>query len=136
MHSFLTIINRAAQSPNSLEMICDWALGLDSSDRRTALQFLAGACQQAHPLPEEGKTAVGMSGLKPSFTPCVMLSAVPYPEQAVYRIAELPDDESNKSFRLLFCLFVVADTRRRETQCRGICTHEWHKLESISLQKS
>lgn len=131
MHPFVISINRAAQSPDSLESICDWFMGLEPNDRRTALQFLSGSCQQAHPLPDEGKAAIIMSGLKSSFTPCVMLSKVPFPERAVHRIAELPDDEHTKAFRLLYCLFAIADTRRRETQCRGTCTHPWHNLEAI-----
>jgi Family of unknown function (DUF5958) len=131
MHPLLIPINRAAQTPDSLESICEWFVGLDPVDRRTALNYLSGSCQQANPFPEDGKAAIVMSGLKSSFTPCVMVSKAPFPGRAVHRIADLPEDEHNKAFRLLYCLFAIADTRRRETQCRGTCTHPWHNLEAI-----
>ncbi|MHB9857430.1 DUF5958 family protein [Streptomyces sp. YIM S03343] len=33
-----------------------------------------------------------------------------------------------KSFRVLLSIFAVADTRRREMECRGTCSHAWHNL--------
>ena len=131
MHPFFLAINRAAQTPNALESICRWFENLASADRCMALDFLSGACQQAHPLANEGTEAIVMSGMKPTFTPCVMLSKVQFPERAVHCIAALPADEQIKSFRLLFCLFAIADQRRREQMCRGSCSHDWHNLSPI-----
>ncbi|MEU0214261.1 DUF5958 family protein [Streptomyces sp. NPDC006265] len=41
------------------------------------------------------------------------------------KIADLPPSECVKSIRILLSTFAVADTRRRETECRGTCGHAW-----------
>ncbi|GGP39888.1 hypothetical protein GCM10010214_11540 [Streptomyces abikoensis] len=44
------------------------------------------------------------------------------------QIASLPSYEYMKAFRVLISTFSIADTRRRETECRGQCGHSWHNL--------
>lgn len=45
-----------------------------------------------------------------------------------YGFAALPADEHVTAFRVLVSVFSVADTRRRETCCKGTCGHAWHNL--------
>ncbi|MFF4433976.1 DUF5958 family protein [Streptomyces sp. NPDC001513] len=44
----------------------------------------------------------------------------------------LPADEHVKAFRVLLSVFAVADTRRRETYCKGACGHAWHNLPAAA----
>jgi hypothetical protein len=68
--------------------------------------------------------------LKPTFTPCVLIRTAAQPEHALDRIAALPADERQKAFRLMFALYCIADTRRRQTQCKNGCSHEWHNFDT------
>jgi hypothetical protein len=122
-------LNRIAQGTVPLEEGLAWFEGLDASDRFAVLRELASYCHQAHPHLEEGALAIERSGLKPTFTPCVLLQKAIVPERAVWRIAALPTDEQLKAFRLLMTLLTIADARRRATQCKDGCSHEWHALE-------
>ncbi|MFJ9417282.1 DUF5958 family protein [Streptomyces sp. NPDC101227] len=52
--------------------------------------------------------------------------------------AGLPATEHVKAFRVLVSVFAVAvaDTRRRETYCRGTCGHAWHTCRRQSSGRS
>ncbi|WP_435878339.1 DUF5958 family protein [Streptomyces bobili] len=45
-----------------------------------------------------------------------------------YVFAALPADEHGKAFHVLVSVFSAADTRRRQTYCKGACGHAWHNL--------
>lgn len=124
-------LNQIAQG--SVSEIDAWSwFDIQSAEvRAETLQVLAAVCQQSHPLPDEVTQAIVRAGLKETFTPCVVLRKAGKTEHALMKIASLPIGESGKSFRLLLSLFVLADTRRRETLCQGGCTHEWHNLRSV-----
>jgi hypothetical protein len=64
---------------------------------------------------------MGLAGLKPTLTPCVVVSRAPVPAKAFHKILSLPE--------LLLGLLTVADARRRATQCAQGCSHEWHHLQ-------
>ncbi|MEU6896019.1 DUF5958 family protein [Streptomyces sp. NPDC046557] len=42
--------------------------------------------------------------------------------------------QAAKAFRVLVSVFAVADTRRRETSCKGTCGHPWHNLSATAKQ--
>lgn len=131
MHAHQLQLNRIAQGVLSEAAGNSWFEELSSVEQTEVLQDLAYVCHQAHPKPSEVPEAITRSGLKPTFTPCVMLKSVAIPEHAISRIISLPAEEHAKAFRLLLALFAIADTRRRETQCKGGCTHEWHNLATL-----
>src|SRR3954467_1455197 len=117
-------LNRIAQGFVLEAEGCSWFESLQPEARVQALQVLANICQQSHPLPEEASQAVERSGLKATFTPCVLLKLAVRPEHTFHRIIALPQSEQVRSFRLLMSLFAIADSRRRESHCKQGCTHE------------
>ncbi len=126
-------INRMAQGLISWTRGVSWFEALDSEGRSAALHAAYVCCEQAQPLPEEVNPAIEMAALKPTHTPCVMLSSANPPEHALWDISRLIPSEQMKAFKLLVALFSLADKRRRETICADGCSHEWHQ---ISFQKT
>ena len=124
-------LNRIAQGLLAEDVGLRWFEGLSAEERIAVLRDLVHITAQSHPNGEEVPLAIAKSGLKPTFTPCVMLRTAEQPGRALSRIASLSAPEHTKSFRLLLALFSIADTRRRETQCKDGCTHEWHNLAAL-----
>lgn len=128
----LTIIesklNRMAQGVMSESECALWFQSIMSSQRVEVLRVLASLCTQTHPKQEEVPAAIARSGLRVNLAPCVLLESSSRPEQAFAKIISLPPSEEVNAFRLLAALFAIADTRRRQTQFRDGCAHEWHHL--------
>ncbi len=93
----------------------------------TILGQLSMFIQQAHPKPDEVEKAIQISKLKPTFTPCVLITSKSL-KDALHKIVYLPKEEQLKSFKLLISLLSIADERRRNTNCVSGCHHEWHNL--------
>src|SRR5436190_4684 len=106
-------LNRIAQGLVSEAEGHSWFESLQPEARLKTLRVLANICQQSHPLSQEVPQAIERSGLKATFTPCVLLKLAARPQDAFNRIVALPGAEQVKSFRLLVSLFAIADTRRR-----------------------
>ncbi|GHC53896.1 DUF5958 family protein [Streptomyces cinnamoneus] len=121
------IINELAQGLRAVEDGVSWFSGLSEGEREAVLREVVRCISQVHPTAEEARASVARSGLKPTANPAVMIHRAPLMER-VGRIAGLPADEHVNAFRLLVALFSLADTRRRETECRGRCGHFWHNL--------
>ena len=124
-------LNRIAQGLVDEDTGLRWFATASTEERIRVLQYLAHMAHQAQPRSEDVSVAIARSGLRPTFTACVMLQSSDRPTQVLSRIAVLPEAEQVKSFRLLMALFSVADTRRRETHCKNGCTHEWHNLGAL-----
>ena len=118
-------LNQTAQNVITLDDATREFRDLDSAARSDVMHRLYLMTRQSHPLPGEVSLAITESGLKPTFTPCVMLLGGNV-ELQLSRIAKLPDNELDKAFLLLLTLFRIADTRRREL-CGGNCQHWWHQ---------
>jgi len=132
----LIFLNQAAQGLHSLEKIDGWFLKQSSEYQRRVLVELGNMIQHARPLPEDGPQAVVESGLKHSYTPCVLLSKGANKMQ-INRIVSLSNEELNKSLHLLLKLFSIADKRRRGAETEGIERHWWHQdLSNPSIIKS
>jgi len=76
--------------------------------------------------------AIERSGLKKTYTPCVLLKKcdgvkIPRVDIQLTKIICLPHEEYNKAFRLMLSLFTVCDELRRKDRCRGKCSHWWHQ---------
>ena len=128
MNSFELEINKAAQGFISREKLREWFRSLTPVEKKQALQSLSMCTMQSHPLKSEVDQAITDSGLKATYTPCVLLKTADVPEKIIYKIISLPKNEQEKAFILLLSLFSIADRRRRETQCSGGCSHEWHNI--------
>lgn len=123
-------INRLAQGLMAWNAGIAWFEELDDGEKYDVLHTLCLCCDQSHPLLDEVAPAIEYAGLKPTFTPCVMLARANPPEKALWPILGLPSDERLKSFKLILALFAIADRRRRETVCCGQCSHEWHWIDA------
>ncbi|MFI9283729.1 DUF5958 family protein, partial [Streptomyces sp. NPDC053076] len=78
-----------------------------------------GVVEQHGELRADGRAGVARSGVKPTANPSVMICMDP----PRYGFAGLPAAEHVKAFRVLVSVFTIADTRRRETYCKGACGH-------------
>ena len=120
-------LNRIAQGLIPASEGIAWFEGLGSDEQQAVLRLLVLITVQAHPLKSEVEPAISQAKLKPTFTPCVMVSKAESPETG-FTFGNLPPHEWTKTFRLLIALFSIADRRRRETTCRNGCSHAWHHL--------
>ena len=118
-------LNQVAQNVVTLGDATREFRDLDSDARSDVMHRLYLMTHQSHPLPDEVPVAITQSGLKPTFTPCVMLSDGNI-ESQLSRIAKLPDNELDKAFLLVLALFRIADNRRRQF-CGNNCHHWWHQ---------
>ncbi|MFI0777304.1 DUF5958 family protein [Streptomyces sp. NPDC021212] len=121
------IINEVAQGLRSLEEAVTWFSALEQAEQKAALHEVVRYSMQAHATVDDGREGLLRSGIKPTMTPAVLIVREPILEQ-MGKIINLPPAEYVKSFRVLLSTFAVADTRRRETKCRGTCSHGWHNL--------
>jgi hypothetical protein len=124
------MLNRVAQGRLQFAEAVHWFESLQAEEQSEWLRTIAMMCHQAHPLREEVAPAIALAELKPTFTPCVLLQKAGQPERVLDRIAALQADERKKAFRLMFALYCIADTRRRATQCKNGCSHEWHNFDN------
>ncbi|WP_369123200.1 DUF5958 family protein [Streptomyces triticisoli] len=121
------IINEVAQGLRDMETAVSWFSSLEQVEREAVLLELVRYSMQAHATADDGREGVSRSGVKPTATPAVLIVREPVLESRG-TIAGLPPAEHVKAFRVLLATFAVADTRRRERECRGSCTHAWHNL--------
>jgi hypothetical protein len=124
------MLNRVAQGRLPFKDAVRWFESSPETEQPGWLRTIALMCHQTHPHHEEIGRAITLAELTQTFTPCVMIQAAAQPEQALDAIAALPAAERQKAFRLMFALYCVADTRRRQTQCKNGCSHEWHNFDT------
>lgn len=121
------IINEVAQGLLGWDEGVSWFSSLEQAEQKAVLRELVRYAMQAHATAEDGRQGVLRSGVKSTVTPAVLIVREPLLEQ-MGKIINLPVAEYVKAFRVLLATFVVADTRRREVECRGTCSHAWHNL--------
>ncbi|MCX4546292.1 DUF5958 family protein [Streptomyces sp. NBC_01565] len=124
------VVNETAQEIRTLDDGVAWFTGFSPAHRQSVLREVAGYAMQAHITPADGRAGVARSGVKPTANPSVMICMDP----PRYGFASLPADEHVTAFRVLVSVFAVADTRRRETFCKGVCGHSWHNLPARTEQ--
>ncbi|MCX5336857.1 DUF5958 family protein [Streptomyces sp. NBC_00140] len=124
------VVNGIAQGLRTLDAGVGWFAGLGPARRQEVLQEVAGYAMQAHITAADGRAGVVRSGVKPTANPAVMICMDP----PRYGFACLPDAEHVTAFRVLVSVFAIADTRRRETDCKGACGHGWHNLPAATEQ--
>ncbi|MFD7034086.1 DUF5958 family protein [Streptomyces sp. NPDC059917] len=122
------VVNEVAQERRTLDEGTSWFSALPAVGRQAVLHEVAGYAMQAHITAADGREGVARSGVKPTANPSVMISMDP----PRYGFAALPADEHVQAFRVLVSVFSVADTRRRQTYCKGTCGHAWHNLPRLA----
>ncbi|MFJ3027166.1 DUF5958 family protein [Streptomyces tendae] len=121
------VINEVAQGLRALDDAVAWFTSLEQAQQKAVLHEVVRYAMQAHATVNDASEGLLRSGVKPTMTPAVLIVREPILEQ-MGKIINLPPGEYLKAFRVLVSTFAVADTRRRETECRGTCSHAWHNL--------
>jgi hypothetical protein len=119
------LLNQVARSMQPFEAIQRELSGLSDDERLAWIDDLIVAVDQSHPTPQDVEASIVTSGMKPTFTPCVLLVTKPL-RQALAAIRALPPNETEKAFRLMTALLGISDGHRR-IACGSQCHHWWHK---------
>jgi hypothetical protein len=114
--------------------VMKWFKTLDNKKKLEVLRTLFNFAIQANANLNDIKTAIEKSGLKQTYTPCVLLKKEHLPAQ-ISKILKLPACEHEKIFILAVELLRIADNRRQKEVCKGKCTHWWHIKTDILTNK-
>ncbi len=120
-------INKYAQNILTNSDIMDWYDQFDLPKKMEIQEKLIMFMQQAHPSDEVITKAIQIAPIKETMTPLVLFKTQSF-KIAINKIKKLPDSELRKSFIVMLSIFKLADTNRRETECKNGCGHEWHNL--------
>jgi hypothetical protein len=120
------LVNQIAQGVCPAREGEEWFSALPENEQQEVLRGIANMAVQAGARRDDAEDAVRRSGLKPTVTPCVLLTKENLPVQLA-KIVNLPAGEYRKAYTLLMALFQIADARRRVIQCAGGCSHWWHR---------
>lgn len=119
-------LNQIQQKLISQEDAKNWFLSFPIADRHEILKWLCDMAIQARARDEDISLAITKSKLRPTYTPCVLLSKGRLKEQMV-KVLKLPPSEFLKAFVLLVSLLGIADARRYSKDCQDGCSHWWHR---------
>ncbi len=122
VHERAVVVNELAQGLRSMAEGMAWFAGSPEAEQRLVVRELGLFCIQARATEEDVQEAIARSGIRPTYTPAVMLT------RWRLHMSALPPYDLPRAFRLLIALLATADTRRRERYCAGGCGHEWHQL--------
>ena len=120
-------INKLAQGLITLDEGLSWYDESDAESRNKIMRALDLCIFQSHPTNEDIEKGIKNSGLKESYSPCVLVRKKPFNEVR-QKVLNMSEPDQRRSFILFLSIFSVADKRRRETQCKGGCAHEWHNI--------
>ncbi len=120
-------INLISQGEESLEEGLKWFDDATEKDRKEIMRSLDLCVHQSHPNKEDIEVGIENSGLKETYSPCVLIRSKPFNEVR-QKILKMPLLDQRRAFIMLISIFSVADARRKSEQCANGCTHEWHNL--------
>jgi hypothetical protein len=122
----IILINQLAQGIVAIGEGERWFSDFDVKSRKAVLYNLGAMISQAHPKSEDAISAIVVSGLRKTLTPCILLSK-PNLNAQLARMIDLPEPELPNVFKLLIHLLGIADKRRRETKPIDTVNHWWHR---------
>jgi hypothetical protein len=120
------IINQLAQNILDRTDGETWFDSLDPTRQMAMLNDVFYFIKNTSPHQEDAMMAIAKSGLKTTYTPCVLLTKYDL-WGALAKIKNLPIDERPKVFKLAVTLLGISDERRRAQRCSGLCSHWWHR---------
>ncbi len=123
-------INKISQGLMSIDEGLDWFNEAKPEYRSEIMHSLDSCVFQSHPTTEDIEEGVKKSGLKETYSPCVLIRKKPF-NDVRNKILKMPELDQRRGFILLLSVFSVADKRRREDECKGNCTHEWHNINKL-----
>lgn len=109
------LINKYGQGLIDEEQIMQLFDSFDTDYRKFFLTEILFLIIQSKPKEEDIEVAILNSGLKSTFTPCVLLKKG-VKNHHLERLIKLPEDEETKVFKLLISLFKIAYRRRFEAE--------------------
>lgn len=109
------LINQYGQVLIDEERIMQLFDSFDTDSRNTFFTELLNLILQSKPKDEDIEVAIFNSGLKSTFTPCVLLRKG-VENHHLEKLIKLPENELNKVFKLLMNLFKIAYKRRFEAE--------------------
>ncbi|MBN8787902.1 MAG: hypothetical protein J0I84_12495 [Terrimonas sp.] len=104
-------LNKYGQGLIVPEILADEFSDFGLIEKRNYLKEIIALILQSKPLEKDIQPAILESKLKPTFTPCVLLTKG-VANQYLQKIAELPESELNKALLLLLGLFKISYQRR------------------------
>lgn len=119
-------INQIQQELISQQDAKNWFLSFPTKTQQEILQRLSYMALQAGARETDVSLAIAQSKLRPTYTPCVLLSKGRLKEQMA-KLLKLPASEFIKAFFLLISLLAIADARRYSKYCQDGCSHWWHR---------
>jgi hypothetical protein len=105
------LVNKFGQGLVVVEQLTEIFGLLDWTQKKSFLTDILYLIMQSKPKEEDIEPAIKESGLKPTFTPCVLLRKG-IANHHLIKIVELPEAELGKAIVLLLHLFKVAYKRR------------------------
>lgn len=105
------LINKYGQGLVVIDELKEGFSNYNLLDKRRYLTELKGLIGQSKPTDSDIEPAILGSGLKPTYTPCVLLGKG-VASHNLEKLIKLPENELNKVFLLLLSLFKVAYQRR------------------------
>ncbi|WP_020413312.1 DUF5958 family protein [Microbulbifer variabilis] len=130
MDRYEVTINRIAQGEISIEEGIKWFKALPEQEKYKALRGMNLCIHQSHPRESEIEEGIKLSGLKGTYTSCVIMRKNTF-NNARAKILALPCQEWLKAFKLWLTIFTIAGSHRRSTDCQAGCDHWWHNLEKL-----
>jgi len=116
------LINQYGQGLVIIEHLVERFSMMDLHSKREYLESLSHLIMQSKAKNSDVETAIVLSGLKMTYTPCVILRKGVASEN-LQRISDLPENELLKALVLLLSLFKIAYVRRFETERDD--PHKW-----------
>lgn len=131
-------LNQIAQGLVPKDDYLGWFDGLGEDQKKGVLYQLGFMTGQASAAGYHVPDAVTLSGLKQTFTPCVLLLNATGTEPkssrllagAISKAIGLPEDEWAKTFQLFLAVFRVADLERQSREGGPCERHWWHQDSS------
>jgi hypothetical protein len=120
------LLNQLAQGIVSYSDGDAWFQARNVGDQRRLLLGLNVLILQASPRREDAALAISAAQLPQTLTPCVLLTK-PDLRIQLAKLAQLPEPELPRAFRLLIELLAVADNRRRREKPLDLVNHWWHR---------
>lgn len=105
------LINRYGQHLESVQEILREFSKFDLQNRKKFFDELNFLILQSKPETTDVKKAIIDSGLKETYTPCILLMTFPI-KIAIQKIITLPEHEQTKSLKLLLAMFKISYYRR------------------------
>ncbi len=121
----ILFLNQVARGVRDSSEAREWYESQDVPRKQELLAFAIEMAKQAGAQHFDVPEAIARDGVKPTWTPCVMLGKTPLASQ-YHRLLRLPEDELTRALLAVLSLFSVANARRVEEHPENLERHWWN----------